>query len=115
MDKIVSEQECDYECTGDSALKCGGYWRMNVFEVPPEPCGKFHNTTHPYILNDFYKFIFLCLEPTVCAPDWSAYNGKCYKIFYEKMTFSEAEDYCNSRWVRFRLDKIVCVSQYLSL
>ena len=29
-DKIVPMNECDYACTGDSALKCGGYWRMNV-------------------------------------------------------------------------------------
>ena len=30
--KIVPMKECNYKCNGDSSLKCGGFWRMNVFE-----------------------------------------------------------------------------------
>merc|ERR1719234_521146 len=29
--KIVSNRECNVRCAGDSSIKCGGVWRMNVF------------------------------------------------------------------------------------
>merc|ERR1712012_352279 len=25
------ESECNYACTGDASLKCGGHWRMNIY------------------------------------------------------------------------------------
>ena len=30
---IVSRDECNTPCRGDSSLKCGGAWRMNVFGI----------------------------------------------------------------------------------
>ena len=30
---IVARHECKMACLGDSSIKCGGHWRMNVFEI----------------------------------------------------------------------------------
>ena len=35
-DIIVPMTECDMACLGDSTENCGGFWRMNVFEVQQE-------------------------------------------------------------------------------
>ena len=31
--KIVALGECDMGCTGDTSIKCGGSWRMNVYNT----------------------------------------------------------------------------------
>ena len=31
-DKIVALKECNYNCQGDTSIKCGGSWRMKVFK-----------------------------------------------------------------------------------
>ena len=36
QDKIVDMGECDVSCSGDSAHKCGGHWRMNVYKIEGE-------------------------------------------------------------------------------
>ena len=33
MDKIVDFKECDMNCEGDPAIKCGGSCRMNVYRI----------------------------------------------------------------------------------
>ena len=32
--KIVASGDCNYNCQGDSSIKCGGSLRMGVFNVP---------------------------------------------------------------------------------
>ena len=32
-DRIVAKEECNVSCSGDSSLKCGGVWRMNVYRI----------------------------------------------------------------------------------
>ena len=31
--RIRAMKECDMNCKGDSSIKCGGEWRMNVFKT----------------------------------------------------------------------------------
>uniref|UniRef100_A0A1L8D654 BATXCTL20 n=1 Tax=Bothrops atrox TaxID=8725 RepID=A0A1L8D654_BOTAT len=40
--------------------------------------------------------VFLSLSGTAadCPPDWSSYEGSCYKVFKEKMTWADAERFC---------------------
>ena len=33
QDRIVAKEECNVSCSGDSSLKCGGVWRMNVYRI----------------------------------------------------------------------------------
>ena len=35
-DRIVALQECNYNCQGDSSIKCGGSLRMRVYRIEPE-------------------------------------------------------------------------------
>uniref|UniRef100_A0A0A1WCL8 C-type lectin K n=1 Tax=Echis coloratus TaxID=64175 RepID=A0A0A1WCL8_ECHCO len=45
--------------------------------------------------------VFLSLSETGadqdCLPDWSFYEGRCYKVFSRQMTWADAEKFCN-RW-----------------
>ena len=36
QDRIVDMKECVHSCSGDSTLKCGGVWRMNVYKIEGE-------------------------------------------------------------------------------
>ena len=33
LDKIVDKNECNKDCEGDPAIKCGGHCRMNVYRT----------------------------------------------------------------------------------
>merc|ERR1712001_755089 len=33
QDRIVAMEQCNVSCSGDSALKCGAVWRMNVYRI----------------------------------------------------------------------------------
>jgi len=74
QDRIVDMRECNVSCSGDSTLKCGGIWRMNVYKIEGET------------------------NQVSCPSGWSAYNGNCYKFVSKAKSFSEAEGYCNSIW-----------------
>ena len=30
-----NESMCDYDCPGDASAKCGGHWKMNVYQIAP--------------------------------------------------------------------------------
>merc|ERR1712038_1714041 len=74
QDRIVDMRECNVSCSGDSTLKCGGIWRMNVYKIEGET------------------------NQVSCPSGWSVYNGNCYKFVSKAKSFSEAEGYCNSIW-----------------
>ena len=31
-DKLAPESDCQWDCRGDSSLKCGGAWRLSVYK-----------------------------------------------------------------------------------
>ncbi|XP_078607411.1 polycystin-1-like protein 2 isoform X2 [Branchiostoma floridae x Branchiostoma japonicum] len=42
---------------------------------------------------------------TVCPVEWSVFNGKCYKVFNEKRTYSQATEVCNDHGGRLAMVK----------
>lgn len=66
-DKIVDTEECNQSCEGDSAKKCGGFWRMNVYRIG-NPCQ----------LDDTYlKGIPIEGGEVEDIPSWSECNKLC--------------------------------------
>nr|B5U6Y6.1 RecName: Full=Snaclec CTL-Eoc124; AltName: Full=C-type lectin-like CTL-Eoc124; Flags: Precursor [Echis ocellatus]CAQ72892.1 C-type lectin [Echis ocellatus] len=43
--------------------------------------------------------VFLSLSGTGadCLPDWSPYQGHCYRVFNQKMTWADAEKFCTEQ------------------
>ena len=46
--KIAPASECNKPCRGDSDIKCGGDWRMNVFTTRGNP---FIYLNYPFYIN----------------------------------------------------------------
>nr|Q56EB0.1 RecName: Full=Snaclec bothrojaracin subunit beta; Short=BJC subunit beta; Flags: Precursor [Bothrops jararaca]AAX68504.1 bothojaracin chain B precursor [Bothrops jararaca] len=43
--------------------------------------------------------VFLSLSGTAadCPPDWSSYEGSCYRVFEQKMNWEDAEKFCTQQ------------------
>uniref|UniRef100_A0A6B2FAF0 C-type lectin domain-containing protein n=1 Tax=Bothriechis nubestris TaxID=1766655 RepID=A0A6B2FAF0_9SAUR len=43
--------------------------------------------------------VFLSLSGTAadCPPDWSSYEGHCYRVFEEQMNWEDAEKFCTQQ------------------
>lgn len=65
-DRIVDMGECNQSCSGDSAHKCGGVWRMNVYRIGGCPSG------------------------------WVGFSDNCYQWNSQKLTWSDAREFCNN-------------------
>ncbi|XP_035678932.1 uncharacterized protein LOC118417473 [Branchiostoma floridae] len=53
------------------------------------------------------------MASTECPAEWSVFNGKCYKVFTETLTYSQAKQNCNDHGGRLAMIKDSAINNFL--
>ena len=118
-DSIISDEILEFDpLTGqwkilDRMIQTRGAHAMAAIDFDPGLCveskkkkkyGNFHlikKTFFSYFVTLPQNHLESVPEPISCPTGWSGFQEKCYKFISEQKSFSDAESYCNSSWVKF--------------